>query len=123
MVDMDDLPDETGGSQPAHKPAQSKPAARTDDLPDDLPDEGGGIAGASEREMAQDGGQDVDDPSPEQLAGADYYVTLEGVEKELSMIADSLEIGAWEGQDVELRTQIKCLQAIRLTLNNAINRS
>jgi hypothetical protein len=134
MVDMDDLPDETGGSQPAQKPAQSKPAAtqeRVGDLPDDLPDEGGSIAGASEREMAQDGGQDVSDypdkllvkgdPSPEQLAGADYYVTLEGVEKELSGIADSLEIGAWEGQDEELRTQIKCLQAIRLTLNNAIN--
>lgn len=138
MVNDDDLPDETGGAQPTRKqPAPTQPASRDyfpGEGPDDLPDEGG-IAGASEREMAQDGGQDVDDypdkiliedglddPSEEQLAGADYYVTLEGVEKELEAIADSLEIGAWEGQDVELRTQIKCLQAIRLTLNNTINR-
>jgi hypothetical protein len=154
MVDMDDLPDETGGSQPAQKPAQSKPAARTNDLPDDLPDEGGVTTtkGATPRDVERDwSGEDngphpeyspaasrrvtddypdknliedgLDDPTEEQLAGADYYVTLEGVEKELSMIADSLEIGAWEGQDEELRTQIKCLQAIRLTLNNTINRS
>ena len=89
---------------------------------DDLPDEDGGATGASAREMDRDSDQDVDEPTPEQAAGADYYVTLEGVESELRGIADSLEIGAWEGQDEALRVQIKCLQAIRYTLNGAINR-
>lgn len=124
MVDLDDLPDE-GGPQPAPQRQQSapKPAPTYD-----LPDEGGSTAGASEREMAQDVGDYSDrilvegDPTEEQLAGADYYVTLEGVETELERVADALEIGAWEGQDVELRTLIKSLQAIRLTLNGAINR-
>lgn len=122
MVNDDDLPDEIGGAQPAHKqPAPKRPAC-TDDLPGDLPDED--YHGVDREKIA--GGDSVqpgDHPSPGQLAGVDYYATLEGVEKELEGIADSLEIGAWEGQDVELRTQIKCLQTIRLTLNNAINRS
>lgn len=140
MVDLDDLPDE-GGPAGAAGPAAGRMTGRGDSgqnvpkssVTDDLPDEGGSIAGASEREMAQDGGHDVgdysdkilvegDDPTEEQLAGADYYVTLEGVEKELERVADALEIGAWEGQDVELRTLIKSLEAIRHTLNGAINR-
>ena len=138
MVDMDDLPDE-GGPQPVKtaKPTRTVDKASStaegihppyetahvrQNVPkaaptDDLPDEGGqGVDDYPDKNLIED------EPTPEQAAGADCYTTLEGVESELRSIADSLEIGAWEGQDEALRVQIKSLQAIRQTLNGVVNR-
>lgn len=133
----DDLPDETGGVQHQGQRSASgnsgQNVPRTSDLPgDDLPPDEHDH-GVDRKKMAGGGSVRPGDYPDRNLIerteearreppGADYYTTLEGVEKELGDIADALEIGAWEGQDRALRVQIKALHVIRQTLNGAINR-